>query len=86
MQQICSDYYRLHPSIIDAIFTGLMKTVVTCRKCGHSSITFNPFMTQSLSVKSTLSRSLHDVFDPHQIDGQYLCEKCKKASKATVMH
>ena len=86
VQQICNDYFRLHPSVIDSIFSGIQKTIVTCRKCSHASITFNPFMTQSLSCKATLKKSLHDVFDQHQIDGMYICEKCKKASKASVKH
>jgi ubiquitin carboxyl-terminal hydrolase 36/42 len=86
VQQLCADWQRLHPSIIDQIFGGMMKTIVTCRKCQHPSLTFNPFMTQSLSCKSTLTKSLHDVFDEHQIDGNYLCEKCKKPSKASVKH
>jgi ubiquitin C-terminal hydrolase len=63
-----------------------MKTIVTCSKCGHASVTFNPFMTQSLSCKSSLEKGLHDVFDQHQIDGLYVCEKCKKGSKAKVKH
>lgn len=63
-----------------------MKTIVTCGKCKHQSVTYNPFMTQSLSCKSSLERALHDVFDEHQIDGLYICEKCKKSSKPRVKH
>lgn len=30
---ICQEYYSLNPSIIDKIFSGIIKTVVTCAKC-----------------------------------------------------
>jgi ubiquitin C-terminal hydrolase len=63
--QVCAEYFSLNPSIIDKTFSGIMKTIVTCSKCGHASLTFNPFMTQSLSCKSSLEKRLHDVFDEH---------------------
>jgi len=63
VKQICQEYYSLNPSIIDQTFSGIQKTIVTCNKCSYASVTFNPFMTQSLSCKSSLLKSLHDVFD-----------------------
>ena len=84
--QARDEYFSFNPSIIDRTFSGIMKTIVTCTKCGHASETFNPFMTQSLGCKSSLLKGLQDVFDEHQIDGLYVCEKCKKASKARVKH
>lgn len=86
VQQVCEDYYRLNPSVIDKIFGGMMKTIVTCSRCEYASVTYNPFMTQSLGCKPTLEKSLHDVCVEHQIDGLYICEKCKKSSKAQVKH
>ena len=85
-RQICEEYYSLNPSIIDRIFSGIMRTIVTCGRCDHASITYNPFMTQSLQCKATLEKSMNDIFYEHQIDGLYICEKCKKSSKAKVRH
>jgi|688.fasta_scaffold185043_3 ubiquitin C-terminal hydrolase len=44
-RQICEEYYSLNPSIIDRIFSGIMRTIVTCGRCDYASITYNPFMT-----------------------------------------
>lgn len=57
-QQIIEEYYTAHPSIIDRLFTGIQKTVVTCGKCNQNSTTYNPFMTLSLTFESSLDRSL----------------------------
>lgn len=44
-EKVVTDYFRLNPSVIDRVFSGIMKTIVTCGRCQHKSVTFNPFMS-----------------------------------------
>ena len=86
LQQICSEYFAVRPSIIDKLFSGIQQTIVECVKCGHKSLTCNPFMTMSLQYKNTVEKAIKDHLSEETIDGLYKCEKCSKESKAKVKY
>lgn len=86
LSQICEEYFRVRPSIIDKLFSGIQQTIVECGKCGYNSLTCNPFMTMSLQYKATIEKAIYDHLSEEQIDGLYKCEKCKKESKARVRY
>jgi ubiquitin C-terminal hydrolase len=77
-------FEQSHPSIIDRLFSGMQKTIVTCGKCNEKSITFNPFMTLSLAFESSLEKCLLNYLKEDSLecskDGsdQYRCDKCKR--------
>jgi ubiquitin C-terminal hydrolase len=62
-EQVLEEYRASHPSIIDDIFTGMEKTLITCPK-GCQSVTFNPFMTLTLHCTDSLHNSIHDILKP----------------------
>ena len=64
----------------------MQKTIVTCAMCSHDSVTYNPFMTLSLTCEPRLERSLQNFLKDDTLDNKdkYKCEKCKKQSKAKI--
>lgn len=84
LAQICSHFDKVRPSIIDRLFSGIQQTIVICGKCGHRSLTCNPFMTMSLQYKSSLESAIQEQLSEVKVDGNYKCEKCRKESKAKV--
>lgn len=37
---------------------GMQKTIVTCVKCNRTSVTYNPFMTLSLTCETSLDKCI----------------------------
>ncbi len=58
LKQVVTEYFTSHPSIIDTLFSGIMKTVVECSRCNQESRTFNPIMTLSLAFESSLDKAI----------------------------
>lgn len=85
-EQILSEYDRSHPSIIDKLFSGMQRTIVTCGKCQRDSVTYNPFMTLSLTFESSIEKSLSGFLKAESLSDKYKCEKCNKSSAATIKH
>ena len=56
------------------------QTIVKCGKCKYESITYAPFMTQSLNHKKSLDQCLRDHFVESEITDKYTCDSCKKTS------
>ena len=81
-----AEYDRSHPSIIDRLFSGMQKTIVTCGKCYKDSTTYNPFMTLSLPYENAIEKSLENFLKEESLSStdKYKCEKCGKASSATI--
>ncbi len=83
-------YESTHPSIIDRLFTGLLKTTVTCGVCHKQSESYNPHMTMSLAFENTLDAAIRgflkeDVIADHQDKKErYKCEFCYHRSRATI--
>lgn len=67
-----------HPSIIDKLFSGMLKTIVTCAKCEKKSVTFNPFMTMSMAFENSLEKCIASFLKEDKLDAkdQYRCDKC----------
>ena len=86
MPQICAEFSRSYTSLIDEVFSGVMQTIVKCGKCRHESVTYNPFMTQSLQQKPNLFKCLQEYYTESALDDYYTCERCHKKSKAKVRH
>lgn len=88
---------KLNSSMIHDIFGGQIKQQVTCKTCGHISITHQDFYDLSVSFsgkqkkehkKFTLEGSLREFFAPEliKVDTErklgYQCEKCKNVTSA----
>ena len=58
LDMVIDEYFSSHPSIIDKMFSGIQKTVVTCKICKAPSITYNPFMTLSLAFETSLEKCI----------------------------
>ena len=85
-RQVCDQYDQLRTSIVDRLFTGMQRTVVSCAKCSYQSLTYNPFMTISLACKTSIDSAIREHLSEVKTDGQYKCDKCKRESKARVSH
>lgn len=46
----------------------MQKTVVTCGKCAHKSVTYSPFMILSMAFEPTLDRCLQTFLQEDQLD------------------
>ncbi len=85
-------YESTHPSIIDRLFSGLLKTTVTCALCHQPSITYNPFMTISLAFDVSLDRCIENFLkedyincrEGHKESDLYKCDKCHKKTRAKI--
>ena len=85
MTQAWTMYRSVNASFVDALFSGLMRSSVTCCKCKHTSYTFDPFMDVAVSIKScsseTLVNCLRRYFDKEVIDCAYKCERCGRRTQ-----
>jgi ubiquitin C-terminal hydrolase len=63
-------FEKSHPSIIDKLFSGMQKTVVTCSKCNRQSVTFNPFMTLSVAFESSLKKCIQGFLKEITLDSK----------------
>ena len=85
MTQAWSMYRSVNASFVDALFSGLMRSSVTCCKCKHTSYTFDPFMDVAVSIEScshdALESCLRKYFDREVIDCGYKCERCGKRTQ-----
>ena len=43
-------HLKLNDSIVTDLFSGLLKSVVTCQNCNYKNITFDPFNTLTLAI------------------------------------
>ena len=48
----------------------MQKTIVTCGKCNAKSVTYNPFMTLSLAMDSTLEKCIANYLKEDQLDSK----------------
>jgi ubiquitin carboxyl-terminal hydrolase 8 len=77
------NYLRRDKSVIVDIFQGQLKNSLTCMKCGHSNIRFEPFMYLSLPLTDKC-KTLQDCLDEYcrveylQGENQWYCKHCKK--------
>ncbi|CAM9955495.1 unnamed protein product [Phaeothamnion confervicola] len=87
-------YLQRNKSIIVDTFQGQLRSALTCRKCGHSSVKFDPFMYLSLPLGHgrvldgetvTLDRCLALFCEEESLEGEnnWHCPKCKKPRAAT---
>mmetsp|Transcript_42676 Transcript_42676/g.31215 ORF Transcript_42676/g.31215 Transcript_42676/m.31215 type:complete len:106 (+) Transcript_42676:326-643(+) len=79
-------YEQSHPSIVDKLFSGMLKTVVICDSCKEKSTTYNPFMTLSLAFDSSLDKCIANFLKEDTLSSKdkYLCQKCHKSTKAKI--
>eukprot|EP00347_Sterkiella_histriomuscorum_P013357 403365027 len=78
LDQILREYYRAHPSIVDRLFSGMQKTVVTCGKCQNQSNTYNPYMALSVQFEQNLQQSIQSFLKEDMLDNSDTFPKMKK--------
>ena len=79
-------YKQNYRSIFDALFGGLYESQVECKRCGHKSLTYDPFLDISLPISNkSLEGCLKTYFSDEELDKKesYRCSKCQKAVPAT---
>ncbi|KAM3242994.1 hypothetical protein ACQJBY_055157 [Aegilops geniculata] len=69
-------------SIVKQVFGGRLKSQLTCRDCGHSSETFEPFLDLSLEIDQVddLVAALESFTKVEQVgddENKLTCESCK---------
>lgn len=71
-------------NIVDFLFKGKIRSLVTCANCSNQSATHEPFLTLSLALakSKSLDHCLEDFFKEERI-ADYDCDKCKLKHKAT---
>ncbi|WFD31534.1 ubiquitinyl hydrolase 1 [Malassezia sp. CBS 17886] len=87
-----SMYRRRNNSVIVDAFQGQLRNQLQCLACGHTSVTYNAFMSLSLpiphgrSVAQTTLLQCVDAFVREEVlekANAWHCPKCKKARRAT---
>lgn len=74
-------YIEEHSSIIDNLFTGMVKNSTECGRCGNVSVVYECFSHILLSWSFTNLKDAYLDYLSEEIltkDEQYKCEKCKK--------
>ena len=81
------EYRTKNNSFIDAMFTGLMRSTVECKKCKHNSTTYDPFIDLNISINKykDLEKCLKQFFEYEKIDCEYKCDNCKNISKVSTI-
>ena len=81
------EYRTKNNSFIDAMFTGLMRSTVECKKCKHNSTTYDPFIDLNISINKykDLEKCLKQFFEYEKIDCEYKCDNCKNISKVSII-
>lgn len=81
-EKVIEEYKKGHPSIIDEVFSGMLKTVITC-VCEEKSVTFFPFLALTLPCASSLEECIEEYLKT-ETKLEYSCDHCKqKTNKAT---
>jgi ubiquitinyl hydrolase 1 len=85
-------YRRRNDSIVVDTFQGQLRNQLTCLTCGHTSITYNAFMSLSLPVptgRGVSRASLYQCMDAFvreevlEKGNAWHCPKCKKPRRST---
>ena len=77
-------HLRHDSSVIVDLFQGQFKSSVTCRRCSHTSVTFDTFMYISLPIPKTkatptLQDCLQEFTKEETLEEGWICPKCKVA-------
>jgi ubiquitin C-terminal hydrolase len=80
-----AEYLKQNDSIIGDLLLGQFKTTVICKRCDHSSITFQsgynlPLEVPSNVEKCNLEQLLQFYMKPEDLE--WFCPYCKKMEKA----
>lgn len=69
---------------VHAVFSGLLRSEITCCSCGHKSCTEEPFLDLTLEVANTVDIALAKFCAREILDGQnkYQCNACRKMVRA----
>ncbi|GBG31075.1 Ubiquitin carboxyl-terminal hydrolase 2 [Hondaea fermentalgiana] len=76
-------YESLNQSVVKDIFVGQLCSRVTCSRCGHVSMVFDPFWSLSIPVPDEASCSLaacmHAFIAPENLSGEnrFFCGRCR---------
>ena len=86
-----ANYLLRNRSIIVDMAQGQLRSTLTCLKCGHISVKFDPYMHLSIPVnknsknKCSLLDCINEFSKPELLSGdsQWRCPKCKEFRNAT---
>ncbi|XP_057301780.1 ubiquitin carboxyl-terminal hydrolase 2-like [Hydractinia symbiolongicarpus] len=84
-------YLQRERSVIQDLFVGQLKSILTCTTCSHRSVTYDPFWDLSLPIpKSRIGdvkiSECFSAFTQEEVldrDEKPTCESCKKRRKCT---
>ncbi|KAJ1311905.1 hypothetical protein OPQ81_010365 [Rhizoctonia solani] len=61
-QETWAGHARRNDSIITDLFQGMYKSTLNCPECGKTSVTFDPFLSLSLPLPTSVSAWKHTVY------------------------
>ena len=81
-------YLKRNRSIIVDLFQGQLRSVLTCKACGHKTATFDPFQYLSVPLRSSSGRAISvqeciEHFCDEEMLDDYSCSKCKRSHCVT---
>ena len=80
-------YREVNSSFIDSIFTGFIRSTVTCNKCNNSSFNYEPFMNLSVPIpksNKSIKKCLDTYFEIENINCDYHCDNCKRNTDVSM--
>ena len=80
-------YREVNSSFIDSIFTGFIRSTVTCNKCNNSSFNYEPFMNLSVPIpksNKSIKKCLDTYFETENINCDYHCDNCKRNTDVSM--
>ena len=80
-------YREVNSSFIDSIFTGFIRSTVTCNKCNNSSFNYEPFMNLSVPIpksNKSIKKCLDTYFETENINCDYHCDHCKRNTDVSM--
>ncbi|CAI2372052.1 unnamed protein product [Moneuplotes crassus] len=76
-KDICQEYEKSHPSIVDQLFVGLSMLTYACQDCGNDNIIYDEFKHIPLDCIQQSSKSALEEFRASINRGKYLHYRCK---------
>lgn len=70
-------YFKKNISFINETFYGQYKSEILCKECGHSHLSYNPFITLKLELTSDNILSCLKSHLSWEEDIVFTCDKCK---------
>lgn len=76
-------YQALHSRFLTEVFTGVMRSDVTCGACAHVSSTLDPFTQLDLAMAKSVTSALEEFIQREPLSPAFVCPGCGRAQGST---